>query len=370
MQHIKRKSRLYRFALILFTGFLFFGGLYYSRAFLIPLSIGALLSMVMLPVNRKFESFGLHRAIAIILCILIIILIFAGFVFFFYTQLENLIQDFPSIRAKLDKQLEELQLFIQETAGVSPERQISYLRSQSLTFFNSASLYVRNILLATTEVFAETGLAIIYLFFFLYYRDKFETFILRLTDDRKDEEVKSIIRKISRVSQQYLGGKLIVTVFLIFYNTAGLKIIGFEDAAFWGVFAAVLNFIPYIGTFLGGFIPFLLALITYDSLGIPLVVAAIFASGQFIDNNFLTPLIVGSKVDLNPLFTIMALIIGGLLWGVAGLILFIPFLGIAKVIFDNVPPLQPYGYLIGDENKFPGLSFLEKVKHRFKNIFH
>lgn len=326
--------------------------------------------MVILPVNRKFESWGIPRIIAIILCIVLIILIIAGFVFFFYSQLENLIRDIPSVRTQLDKQLEKLQMFIQDTAGVSPERQISYLRSQSSVFFNSASLYVKNLLLAATEALTETGLVIIYVFFFLFYRDKFESFILRLTADRKDKEVKDIIRRISMVTQQYLGGKLIVMIFLIVYNAAGLMIIGFEDALFWAVFAATLNFIPYIGTFLGGFVPFVLALITYGTLGTPLIVAGIFASGQFIDNNFLTPIIIGSKVNLNPLFTIVSLIIGGLLWGVAGLILFIPFLGIAKVIFDNIPSLYPYGYLIGDEKEVPGHGFIKRIKKQVKNIFH
>lgn len=362
----EQKDSLYRFALILFTGFLFFGALYYSRDFLIPVSIAALMAMVMLPINHQFESWGLPRSIAIFLCILLIILTVAGFTFFFYSQLENLIQDLPAIRAKLDKQLEELQLLVQKETGISQERQVSYLRTQSATFFNTASRYIRNLLMTTTEVLAEIGLSIIYLFFFLYYRDKFEDFLLRLTDKTKDRKVKNMVSNISKVTQQYLGGKLIVTIILSVYHTAGLKIAGFEDAAFWGVFAAVLNFIPYIGTFLGGFIPFLLALVTYDSLGVPFAVAAIFMSGQFFDNNFLTPVIIGSKVDLNPLFTIMALIIGGLLWGTAGLILFIPFLGIAKVVFDTVPSLHPYGFLIGDTNKSFGIHLIKKVKTIFR----
>ena len=362
----KEDKQLYRFALILFTGFLFFGGLYFARDFLIPVSIAALMAMVMLPINRRLESWGLARSIAIIICIIIIILIVAGFTFFFYIQLEDLIQDLPSIRAKLDQQLDDFQLLIEEKTGISQERQISFLRNQSATFLNFTSRYIRNMLMTATETLAEIGLATIYLFFFLYYRDKFENFLLKMIDESNNRRVKSIVSNISKVTQQYLGGKLIITIILSFYNTAGLKIIGFEDAIFWGIFGGILNFIPYIGTFLGGFIPFLLALVTYDSFGTPLAVALIFMSGQFFDNNFLTPIIVGSKVDLNPLFTIMALIIGGLLWGVAGLIIFIPLLGIAKVIFDNVSSLHPYGYLIGDTNKQFGLMIIKKIKNVFQ----
>lgn len=364
---IEGDSRLYRFALIFFTGFLFFGALYYARVFLIPVSYAALLSMLMLPVCSKLEKWGLNRGVAIVICILIIILTFAGFIYFFSKQLINFSQDLPELRSKLDEKLSELQLFIQEKADISPERQISYLRSQSTSFFNSAGQYLGNILVATTDTLAKTGLALIYIFFFLFYRDKFEIFALKLVKKERNQKVKLIIKNTSKVTQLYLGGKLIVTLVLAVFLTTGLMIAGLENAVFWGIFAALLNFIPYIGTFLGGFIPFLVALITRDSLTIPLVVALIFMGGQFIENNFLTPLIIGSKVDLNPLFTIMAIIIGGILWGVSGLILFIPFLGIAKIIFDNIKPLHPYAYLISDESKSSKPTFGEKIKAWFKS---
>lgn len=362
------KPHLSKFALILFTGFLFFGALYYASVFLIPVGYAAVLAMLMLPVARILEKWGLNRVFATIICLFIIIIVFAGFIFLFSTQLIGFSQDLPAIKAGLDKQLQELQLWIQSQTDISPERQISYLRSQSSSFFNTTGQYLSNILLATTDTLAKTGLAIIYIFFFLYYRSKFKTFILKVVGEEKSERAKEIIKNTSVVTQQYLGGKLIVTLILAVFNSIGLMIIGLDNAIFWGVFGAVLNIIPYVGTFLAGLFPTMVALITYDTLGTPIAVASIFIGGQFIENNFLTPFIIGSKVDLNPLFTIMAIIIGGILWGVSGLILFIPFLGIAKVIFDNVPHLEPYGYLIGDE-KQEGPSFGQKFKERVKKIF-
>lgn len=362
------KDNLSRFALILFTGFLFFGALYYASVFLIPVGYAAVLAMLMLPVARMLEKWGLYRAFTTIICLFIIIIIFAAFVYLFSTQLISFSQDLPAIKAGLDKQLQELQLYIQSKTDVSPERQISYLRSQSSSFFNSTGQYLSNILIATTDTLAKIGLVIIYIFFFLYYRSKFKTFILKIVKEEKSDRAKEIIKNTSVVTQQYLGGKLIVTVILAVFNSVGLIIIGLDNAIFWGVFGALLNIIPYIGTFLAGLFPTMVALITYDTLGIPIAVASIFIGGQFIENNFLTPFIIGSKVDLNPLFTIMAIIIGGILWGVSGLILFIPFLGIAKVIFDNVPHLKPFGYLIGDEKR-KGPSVGEKLKGRVKKFF-
>lgn len=362
------KSNLAKFVLLLLAGFLFFGALYYGSVFFIPVGYAAVLAMLMLPVARTIEKWGANRAFSTIICLFIIIIVFAGFIFLFSTQLIGFTQDLPDLKEGLDKQLQELQLYIQSQTDISPERQISYFRSQSSSFFNTAGQYLSNILMATTDTIAKMGLVIIYIFFFLYYRAKFKTFILKIVDDKNCDQAKEIIKNTSIVTQQYLGGKLIVTVILAVFNSAGLMIIGLENAIFWGVFGAVLNIIPYIGTFLAGLFPVLVALITYDSLGVPIAVASIFVGGQFIENNFLTPFIIGSKVDLNPLFTIMSIIIGGILWGVSGLILFIPFLGITKVIFDNVPKLEPYGYLIGDE-KSEGPSFGEKLKEKMKNIF-
>ena len=365
---ISKQSNLARFVLFLLAAFLFFGALYYGSVFFIPVGYAAVLAMLMLPVARPLEKWGINRALTTLICVLIIIIVFAGFVYLFSTQLISFSQDLPEIRAGLDKQLQELQLYIQKQTDISPERQISYFRSQSSSFFNTFGQYLSNILLATTDTIAKMGLVVIYIFFFLYYRSKFRIFILRVVDNSKSEQVNEIIKNTSKVTQQYLGGKLIVTIVLAVFNSVGLIIIGLDNAIFWGVFGALLNIIPYVGTFLAGLFPFLVALITYESLGVPIAVAALFTSGQFIENNFLTPFIIGSKVDLNPLFTIMAIIIGGILWGVSGLILFIPFLGIIKVIFDNVPKLEPYGYLIGDE-KSTTPTFGEKIKKWAKKLF-
>src|SRR5690606_5302317 len=268
------KHHLSVFALILFTGFLFFGALYYASVFLIPVGYAAVLAMLMLPVARILEKWGLNRVFATIICLFIIIIVFAGFIFLFSTQLIGFSQDLPAIKAGLDKQLQELQLYIQSKTDVSPERQISYLRSQSSSFFNSTGQYLSNILIATTDTLAKIGLVIIYIFFFLYYRSKFKTFILKIVKEEKSDRAKEIIKNTSVVTQQYLGGKLIVTVILAVFNSVGLIIIGLDNAIFWGVFGAVLYIISYIGTFLSGLFPVLFTTISYDSLALPFGIAS------------------------------------------------------------------------------------------------
>src|SRR5690606_29760222 len=147
-----------------------------------------------------------------------------------------------------------------------------------------------------------------------------------------------------------LTGVCIVAVTFSVINTIGLTIIGIENALFFGVMVAFVNIIPYIGSVAGSTIVVLYTLITRDSLVTPAVVALFFIVLQQIDSYILTPKITGSKIQLNALFTIMALLLGSLVWGVAGMILFVPFLGAAKVVFDHVESLKPYGTLIGNRD--------------------
>jgi predicted PurR-regulated permease PerM len=220
-----------------------------------------------------------------------------------------------------------------------------------------------SILSATTGTLATISIISIYIFFFMYYREKFQRFFMMITPANEHSKVNNIITQISLVTQQYLSGVLIVIVILSVLNSVGLLIIGIRQAIFLGCLAGLLNIIPYIGVLIGSLLPILVALLTKDGLGPAIAVAGVFAFVQFLENNFLTPNIVGGKVKINPLASIIALLIGGSLWGVAGMILFIPFLGIAKIIFDNIEGLRPYGYLIGDESDTEEPNAADKIKN-------
>jgi predicted PurR-regulated permease PerM len=157
-----------------------------------------------------------------------------------------------------------------------------------------------------------------------------------------------VVGKISKITQHYLSGLLIDIAILSVLNSTGFLLLGLDYAILLGVLAAVLNIIPYIGVMVGSLFPVAIALLTKDSVMVAAGALAVCVVVQFVDNNFITPKVVGSSVNLNPLATLLILIAGGLVWGVAGMMLFIPLLGMLKVVFDNVEKLKPYGYLIGE----------------------
>jgi len=212
---------------------------------------------------------------------------------------------------------------------------------------NGAS-FITNAVATTTSTLATATLVPIFVFFFLLYRDFFRHFFYQLFSSKHKRKVDIGIRKIYDVVQSYLVGLILVIIIVGILNSAGLLLLGIDHAIFFGFFAAFLLLIPYIGVMIGSILPALMALITKDSPMYALAVLAIFGVVQFLEGNFITPNIVGSKVSINPMAAMIVLILWGNLWGVSGLILALPCIAIIKVIFDLVEPLKPFGYLLGD----------------------
>jgi predicted PurR-regulated permease PerM len=353
-----------RLTIMLLLLILIFAGLYFGRDFLMPIALAALLSILLSPVVKRLQKWGLGRIISIFLVIIFVVIIIAGLIYLLSSQLMVFVHDIPELKANVGRKLAQLQKVIQDLAGISPEKQISWAHdSVSKTLEGSGSI-INSMLNATAGTLSIIAPMPIYIFFFILYKEKFKTFLFRINDDEHNYKVRTMIEQIKGVVQNYLSGVLTVIVILAIVNTLGLTILGIKYAIFLGVFAAILNIIPYIGILIGNITAAAVAFITKDSIWYAVGTLAMFIVIQFLENNFLTPLITGSKVSLNPLGTIVALIIGGLLWGVVGMIVFIPFLGILKVIFDNVEGMEPYGYLLGTEEEIGERNLDDRPMYR------
>jgi predicted PurR-regulated permease PerM len=189
-------------------------------------------------------------------------------------------------------------------------------------------------LLSTSTLLGSTGLVMIYTFLFLYYKESFKTFIIYAFEKENRPEIKETLNEIKETIQSYIGGLGLVVVILSVLNTIGLYLIGIEHAIFWGTLAGFLAIIPYIGTLIGGLLPFIYALSTAEASWQPYAVLLYYLIIQQVEGNFITPKIVGDKVDINPLFAIFALVFFGSFWGVGGIILALPLISITKIIFS------------------------------------
>lgn len=340
--------------LILFGLSLLFVIASYGKFILMPIAFSAFFAMLLNPLVEIFEKWKLGRAGSILITLLLVVIVVAGGLSLISAQFIQFSEQIPEVTEKLKSTTDQAINFLEETVGISQEEQSEYLQQGINNVIDSSGNYVSSIVSATTNMFTVMTLMPIFIFFMLYYREMYRTFFRKLLDVKQGvgSNIDGLLDRVQNVTQNYLVGMLTVIGILAVLNTTGLFIVGLEHAVFFGVFAALLAIIPYIGIIIGALPPLLYALLLTDSLLTPVFVVAVFGTVQFLEGNFITPRIVGSKVSINPFVAMVALIIGGELWGISGMILFVPLIGILKVVFDQIEDLKPYGYLLGNSVQY------------------
>lgn len=323
----------------------------YGKFILMPLAFSALIAMLLEPVSGWLERLKLNRVAAIIVSMILLFVVLGGIISLLSMQLVQFADRLPEANKKIQSISTDILQFFEARFNISPNRQIEYLERGLSALVNKSGEYASTALGATTSLFTTLGLLPIFVFFMMYYKEMFRTFLQKVWQE-DDQFVNAIIDGIQSVTQNYIIGMLTVISLLALLNAIGLWIVGIPNALFFAVFAALLAIIPYIGIIIGSLPAIIFALLFTDSLWNPVGVIAVFATVQFLEGNFITPNIVGSRVSINPLIALVALLVGGQLWGISGMILFVPFVGILKHIFDQLDELKPFGYLFGDSREY------------------
>ncbi|WKN42053.1 AI-2E family transporter [Tunicatimonas pelagia] len=336
-----------------------------AKSILSPLLTALILALLLHPFGSWLERLKIPRGISSVLSIVFVVLVIAGLFYFFSAQVRNIGSDLNTIEAKFNQVIDQSSAWMESTIGIAPQEQTNYLKDSITSLLRGSTSFLSRTVSATAGFFTAFFLAMISLFFFLYYRKFFLDFLYRLFSPANHSVVGETVVKIEKVVRSYILGLFTVILIVGVLNTTGLMILGIEHAVFFGALAAVLTIIPYIGVFVGSLLPILFALVTKDSIWYPIGVALIFWAVQFLEGNFITPNVVGGRVSINPFAAILALFFGGMIWGAIGMILSIPILAIMKVIFDTVPSMRPYGFLLGNP---PDELALESRKMRLKNI--
>ena len=356
MKHIKLDTTHLIKYIIIFTFSISI--LYLAKTILIPLAFAAFLAMLLYPLCKFLER-RLSKLISIIISFLLVFLILSGIFYFLGSQVYDLFENIKDFSKNIENIFNKIKYWIDKSSFAEVLKP-DFATSQAGSIIENSGIIQKTILSSTT-FFAFLGLTLVYTFLFLLYRTSLKNFILYHFHNESKEKARVIIYRIQNVAQKYFFGISIIVIILGTLNGLGLLMIGLEYPFLFGYFAALLAIVPYIGTFIGGLLPVLYALIHYDSLLTPMLVLLWYLFIQALEGNILTPKIVGSQVSLNPLIALIALITGGVLWGIAGMILFIPFISILKVIFDNISSLKPYGVLLSSDfgnDEYPVLKKL------------
>lgn len=327
-----------------------------------PIMAALIVALLLKPLSSLLERGKIPRALSSFLSILVIFIVLAGLSLFFSAQISNIASDMSTIEERVTEMIDNGHSWAETQFGIEPQRQTDYLKDSLKDLLRNSSSFFGSTLSATAGFFTGFLLFLLSLFFFLYYRTFIVSFLYKVFQRKNHNRLNTTLHKVEDVVRNYILGLFLVIFIVAVLNTVGLLILGIEHAVFFGVLAAILTIIPYIGILIGAILPAVFALVTQDSLWYPFGVILIFWVVQFLEGNFITPNIVGNQVSINPFAAILGLYIGGMMFGAIGMIFAIPALAIIKVICDSIQVTQPLGYLIGSPPKDSELILKKRLR--------
>ena len=316
-------------------------GIILCRDIVVPFAFAVFLSFVLLPVVKAIEK-KTGTMLAVSLVVFGGVIIFGLLTWLLVNQIIGLVNDLPNLQDRADQFVNDIRGLVWTQLNIGDTE----LNQMVQDFLKGVSVYLGAFLLTTGNTLATMVQIPIYMFLLLIYKDKFKLFFNSLLP--QEEEGLGWKKDIENVTQGYITGLLLVTLIVAALNTIGLLVLGIKHALFFGALSGILTIIPYVGIFIGALFPTLMALITKDSAWYALGVVGVFLFVQFLEGNFITPRITGSRVSINALAAIIALLIGGKILGIAGMILAVPAIGVLKIILSYSQRLKPFVILLGD----------------------
>ena len=333
------------------TIFAIFAFMIFAQPILIPLAYALLISFILLPVAQKFESWGINRIFAALFTMLTILLLIGGGIFLFSTQIFNLAKEFSQIKDKIVMVLADITIYINANLNFVPDLEKGELTQLLKDLASKSAGYLVGQTFSNTAAFLASLIStIVFIFLILIYRSGLTYAFTLFFAEEKRERARRMFKSMQQVGKKYLLGMVILMLILGSANSIGLLIIGIDNPFLFGFLAALLAIVPYVGSTVGAAIPILYTFVTFDSIWMTVAVAILFWFIQFLEGNFLSPKIVGGSLKINALAAILSIIIGGSMWGIAGMILFLPFAAILKVLCEEYESLRPIAILIGEQH--------------------
>ena len=320
--------------------------LYISQSIIVPLIYSTIIAIVLSPVVNFFVRIKMNRIIAITLTILLMIIAAVSIIALLTSQVSVFTESFPALITKFDQLLHQTEGWITGHFDISALKINSWIDETNADILNRSRSLIGQTLVNIGGVLIVLVLIPVYIFMILYYQPLLIEFVHKLFTANKLDAVNEVLIATKRIIRSYLIGLLLEAFIIAVLNSTSLLILGIDYAILLGVIGALLNVIPYIGGIAAVILPMIIALAT-KSPTYALLVLASYILIQFIDNHYIIPKVVASKVQINALISVIVVLAGRALWGVPGMFLSIPLTAILKVIFDHIDGLKPWGYLFG-----------------------
>ena len=364
MTNEELKLPFYAKATIFIIGiFAFLTMLYIAKGIIVPLVFATVIAILLHPLVSFFIRIKINRVFAIIIPIILAFLVMASLAALIISQVGRFTESWPVL---VDKFTVIINQTITDASGyfdIKPQEIHEWITKTQGELINNSTAVIGKTLVTLGGALVVLFLIPVYIFLILFYQPILLEFLYRLFGANNQSQVSEIISKTKTVIQRYLTGLVIEAIMVATLDTIALLILGIEYALLLGIIGALFNLIPYIGGLVGVALPMMVALATKSSPIYALYVLALYYFIQLIDNNFIVPTIVASKVKINALFSIIVVIAGNALWGIPGMFLSIPLLAIVKLICDHIESLKPVGFLLGDT-----MPQILKFKTTFKKV--
>lgn len=323
-----------------------------GKEILSPLIFSCLFSILLLPLSSFMERrFGFRRGLASILSILILLAFISAIIYFVGMQVGDLTEDWPQFKIQLNSSLASIQHWVAIKFHINSYKQLTFLKSAASKALDSGTTVLGSTLVSLSSFILFLVFTFIYTLFLLSYRRLIMNFLIAVFLEENSRVVYDIVEKVQLILRKYIIGLFIemcivsLVVFIVFW------LLGIKYAALLAIITGLFNIIPYIGIYTAMLISFLITFATAATTGKLFLVVVTLIITHLVDSNFLLPVIVGSKVKINPLITVLGVVLGEMIWGVSGMFLSIPVIAVLKIIFDRVESLKPWGILLGEEEK-------------------
>lgn len=334
--------------------------LYIAKVIIIPIVFAIIIAILLHPVVNFFVRKKINRIVAIVISLLLTFLVIAAFGALIVSQASRFAESWPILVERFTGMLNQIISEASEYFDIKPQKIHDWILSTQSKLLNIGAAAIGKTLVTLGSIVVVLFLIPVYIFLILFYQPLLLDFIRRVFDKSNHIQVNEIVSQTKTVIQQYLLGLVIETVIIAILEIATLLVLGIEYAILLGIIGALLNLIPYIGGIVAVALPMMVALVTKESGWYAIYVLIIYYVIQLIDNNYIVPKIVASKVKINALFSIIAILAGNALWGIPGMFLSIPLLAIVKLICDHIEPLKPWGFLLGDT--MPALLNIKPIR--------
>ena len=324
---------------IVFSGLI----LYFGKVFFIPLAYGWLVSIVLYPLCLTLEKRNWPKGLAIASGISILVIFFGLLLWLLVLQVQSFNKDLPLLLKKLQPAVLEFRIWLELNFNIPMAMQETWLGMNSKEF---STIFIKGTAYTTIEAIATLLLIPIYAALFLYYRRIFINFLELLVGNPYKRKLHKILDETVHTFYRYIKGMVFVYLIVAVLNSLGLLLLGVKHAILFGILTSIMTIIPYVGIMVSSLLPISMAWLTTDSIWYPIGVVAVFVFVQYLEANLIFPAVVGTQIKINTWAALVSIIAGGVLWGVSGMILFLPFVAILKIISGSIEDWKPIYILL------------------------